>query len=85
MGPAAETVILILLVVALVVGATSWLFRHQFRRAIRYFRDWAEYDKREEERALAEKVQREEAEAELKEKLVEGDDEPEDQVQKVTR
>lgn len=85
MGPAAETFLLILLVVALVLGATGWLFRPQIKRAVRYFRDWAERDKREEERARAEKVQREQAEAELREKLVEDDDEPESELQKVNR
>ena len=83
--PGLETNLLAFVIVLTLLAGACWLFRDQLKRAGRYFRDWAERDKREEARALAEKVQRDHAEAELREKLVEGDDEPEAEVQKVTR
>ena len=85
MGPAAESILLVLFIIALALAGAAWLFRAQIKRAARYFRDWAERDKREEVRAVAEKVQREQAEAELRDKLVEDEDEPEIQVQKVSK
>jgi hypothetical protein len=83
MGPGIESNILLIVIALGALAGTIYLFRDPLKRAMRYFRDWAERDKREEARALAEKVQREQAEAELREKLVE--DEPDTQIQKVTR
>ena len=83
--PGLETNLLAFLLVLAALAGAAWLFRAQLKRAARYFRDWAERDKREEVRAVAEKVQREQAEAELRDKLVEDDDEPEIQVQKVSK
>ena len=83
--PGLETNVLAFLIVLAILAGACWLFRAQLKRAGRYFRDWAERDKREEERAIAEKTQRASAEAELREKLVEDGDEPETQVQKVTK
>ncbi len=76
-----QTYFLIFLALAGILAAFGWLFRAQIKRARRYFLDWAESDRRAEEQAKAEVVQRAMAEAELREKLVE--EEPEIQVQKV--
>ncbi|MGC4047257.1 MAG: hypothetical protein QM758_25950 [Armatimonas sp.] len=77
----AQTYILIFLAIVAALAMLGWLFRPQLLRVKQYFVGWAERDKRAEEQARAEKAQRKQAEAELREKLVE--DEPEAPVQKV--
>ena len=85
MGPGGESNLLVLLIIVGLIAGALWVFRAQVRRALRYFKDWAARDQREEERARAEKTQRESAEAELREKLVEDEGEDEPQIQKVQR
>ena len=85
MGPGFESNVLVFLIFVAIFGGACWLFRAQLRRALRYFRDWSERDRREEERARAEVAVRAQAERELREKLVEDDDDQQENIQRVSR
>jgi hypothetical protein len=79
----AQTNFLVFLAVVAVLAALGWLFRIQLKRLARFFSDWAQADKRAEEQTKKEEVQRKQAERELREKLVE--DEEEKPVQRVNQ
>jgi hypothetical protein len=79
----AQTNFLVFLAVLAFSGLLGWLFRAQLKRLARFFSAWAQADKRAEEQAKKEEAQRKQAERELREKLVE--DEEEKPVQRVSR
>ncbi len=79
----AQTNFLVFLAVVAAFAALGWLFRGQLARLKNYFVYWAQADKRTEEQARAEEAQRTQAERELREKLVE--DEEEKPVQRTQR
>jgi hypothetical protein len=79
----AQTNLLVFLAVLAFLGLLGWLFRGPLVRLKNYFVYWAQADKRAEEQAKKEEAQRRQAERELREKLVE--DEEEKPVQRVNR
>lgn len=65
LGPVTGTYLLALLAVLGVVGALAWVLRAQLRRAGRYVIAWIERDKRAEEEARQQRLQRQQAEQEV--------------------